>query len=518
MMRDISWNSDEPGSASSQDLVRLSIVISPDQESEEGVMRLVAALRKDDRISVQGLYRAEGSASAARCLGHRTLLLERRVRARMASAEVLTGLETLPGDPGGLDRGTVLLDLTGRLPEDYAAAATAGIWRVSVFGDGKSAALDAILRGAVSVPCDLTCIPGPGRPPGRIARTLVQPKLTLERSLRFAQEKAAQLLLHWLVRIGRTGQVPDLAPLERSPPEPGYSDIGRYAMRVAAEGRQRLAHALHRRAGGAPRPFSLRIGGGSAEDFDPGTMTAVPNPPGQYRADPFLFEHQGALHCFHEIYDYRLGRGHIEVGRIDGTEYIGLGPALTRPYHLSFPLVFRHEGEIYMLPETHQAGRVEIWRCTDFPLKWTLHATALEGVPTVDPVLARHEGRWWLFVNVSNDSLHDFSSELHLYATDGPDLRYLRPHPLNPVVVGSDTARGAGRVFLSDAGLVRPAQDNLGRVYGRGLCLMQITKLNATEYAERRIRHLLPDFAPGLIGCHHIDSCAGRVVIDVRHR
>lgn len=492
--------------------------MSPDQEVQEGVVRLVAALRKDDRISVRGLYRAESSVSASQCLGRRTLRIERRVRAQVAGRETLPGVEKLPDDPEGLEAGTVLLDLTGRLPDHYAAATTAGIWRLSVFGEEKSAALDAILCGAVSVPCDLTCARGPGMPPGRIARTLVQPKLTLERSLRFAQEKAAQLLLHWLVRVGRTGQVPELTPVQTCPPEPGYSDIGRYATRVAGEARQRLAHALRRRAGGAPRPFSLRIGQGRVEDFDPAAMTEVPNPPGQYRADPFLFDHEGALHCFHEVYDYRLGRGHVEVGRIDGTRYVGLGTALTRPYHLSFPCVFRHEGEIYMLPETHQAGRIEIWRCTEFPLKWTLHATALEGLPSVDPVLARHEGRWWLFVNVSNDSLGDFSSELHLFSTDGPALRDVRPHPLNPVVVGSDTARGAGRVFMSDAGLIRPAQDNLGRVYGRGLCLMQITKLNAAEYAERRIRHLLPDFAPGLIGCHHIDSCAGRVVIDVRHR
>jgi hypothetical protein len=47
---------------------------------------------------------------------------------------------------------------------------------------------------------------------------------------------------------------------------------------------------------------------------------------------------------------------------------------------------------------------------------------------------------------------------------------------------------------------------------------MEILRLDLDHYEERRLRHITPDFAPGLIGCHHFDALDGWCVIDVRHR
>jgi hypothetical protein len=45
---------------------------------------------------------------------------------------------------------------------------------------------------------------------------------------------------------------------------------------------------------------------------------------------------------------------------------------------------------------------------------------------------------------------------------------------------------------------------------------MEITRLDLEHYEERRVRHITPGFAPGVIGCHHFDAVDGWVVIDVR--
>ena len=55
---------------------------------------------------------------------------------------------------------------------------------------------------------------------------------------------------------------------------------------------------------------------------------------------------------------------------------------LERDHHLSYPFLFEHEGVLYMVPETAQAGTVELYRCTEFPLRWRR-----ERVPTVHFVL-----------------------------------------------------------------------------------------------------------------------------------
>ena len=219
---------------------------------------------------------------------------------------------------------------------------------------------------------------------------------------------------------------------------------------------------------------------------------------------------------FFEDYDYATGKGHISAGRLVDGALTDVVPVLQRPYHLSYPMVFSHEGQIFMLPETHQAGQVEVWRAKRFPDEWELYATALKGVPAADSVLFEDKGVWWLLTTVTGDSFGDLSSELNLYRTSGPDLKEIEPHPLNPVVVGSRTARGGGRVFRDGNRLLRASQNNTHGVYGWGLNLMEITRLDANTYEERLVRSFEPDFLPGLVGCHHFDSTGSTWVVDIR--
>ena len=85
--------------------------------------------------------------------------------------------------------------------------------------------------------------------------------------------------------------------------------------------------------------------------------------------------------------------------------------------------------------------------------------------------------------------------------------------------IDGTTARGGGRVFRQSGMLLRASQDNSHGVYGWGLNLMEITRLDRDGYAERRIRHVTPDLAPEVMGCHHFDAAGGQYVIDLRlHR
>jgi hypothetical protein len=342
------------------------------------------------------------------------------------------------------------------------------------------------------------------------------PAITLARTA----EKSVSLIWRALVRLAATRQlIFETDRPVKAGTSPSHSPGALQYGRSLAQGVSRkVIKGIAQRAGRHHMRWSLFFGEGS---FDPRKLTetqeAVPAP-GEFWADPFLIEKNGDTFVFFENYVYATGRGKISVGVYRDKKLHVLGDALERPYHLSFPFVFEHEGDMYMMPETSEAKRVEVWKAVEFPLKWQHHSTALEDQSVADPVLVQDEGRWWLFANISTTPFEDHCNELHVFEVDGPALKHVTPHPLNPVVIGSDTARNAGRIVRRDGRLLRLSQNNSHGIYGYGLNVMEITQLDAGRYQERRVATVEPTFKPGLIGCHHMDQCGGIFVVDACRR
>lgn len=96
------------------------------------------------------------------------------------------------------------------------------------------------------------------------------------------------------------------------------------------------------------------VGRGSLEGLP---MTWLPSMPAvEFMADPFGLWRDGLLHVFVETYDYRVRVGHIEVLTFDAAlSLLQRQPALSKPWHLSYPFVLEAEGETWMLPEAHKS-------------------------------------------------------------------------------------------------------------------------------------------------------------------
>ena len=346
------------------------------------------------------------------------------------------------------------------------------------------------------------------------------PAATLTRTA----DKSVSLVWRALHRLATTGRLEfEQSADQNAGPAPALKpslprDALRYGGALTGLVSGKITKKLAQHAGRHHMRWSLFFGHGA---FDPAklarTHEVIPAK-GEFWADPFLIEKYGATFVFFENYVYATALGKISVGVYrDGALHV-IGDALERPYHLSFPLVFEHGGDIYMMPETCGAQRVEIWRAVEFPLRWERYATALEGQSVADPVLLHDENRWWLFANISNTSFEDHCNELHVFEVDGPALKRVTPHPLNPVVIGSDSARNAGRIVRRDGKLLRLSQNNSHGIYGYGLNVMEITQLDTGHYQERRIQTVEPNFKPGLIGCHHMDQCGDVFVVDACRR
>jgi len=239
------------------------------------------------------------------------------------------------------------------------------------------------------------------------------------------------------------------------------------------------------------------------------------NPPRKYLADPFPFVQDGKVHLFFECYSHDERRGSIWVVPVDaGGSAVGTPhPVLERDYHLSYPFVFRHGREVFMIPESEQNRTVDLYRASRFPDEWHLEETLFSGLRAVDSTIHEADGRLWLFANVAAEGA-SLDDDLHLFSgskVTGP----WRPHRANPVVATVRTARPAGRLFRDGERLIRPSQDCSGS-YGGAIVLNRVDVLSTREYRETVIGRVEPTWLPKLSGTHTLNVLDSLEAIDGR--
>lgn len=225
----------------------------------------------------------------------------------------------------------------------------------------------------------------------------------------------------------------------------------------------------------------------------------------RFVADPFMIERDGQWYLFCEVLDGDTNQGDIGLAvSTDGQNWAWQQIVLDESFHLSYPQVFRHNGEYWMVPESWEAGGVRLYRAVDFPTKWQLERTLFEG-PFVDATLVQHEDRWWAFTS-PRAKLCD---ELRLFSTDDLLTGDWIEHPQSPLVEGNPhIARPGGRILQHEGRLFRFAQDGKP-IYGSRLWAFEILTLTEDAYAERPSLDvpLLEGDGHGWngLGMHHID-------------
>ena len=239
----------------------------------------------------------------------------------------------------------------------------------------------------------------------------------------------------------------------------------------------------------------------------------IPNPPNRYLADPFIIKKNGNHFCFVEDYVYKKKRGHISVYKLteDACEEIGI--ALQENFHLSYPFLFEHAGEIFMCPETHEVREIRLYRCIDFPLKWELHTVLMSDVSAADTTIHYRDNKWWLMTNICSSDLGDHQSELHIFSSNDLFSKVWIPHPQNPIFFNPLNARNGG--FIADKnGVFRVFQKHGFSQYGEALGVAKIEVLDQFQYAENLELTVTADFFPNLYGTHTYNFCDGLLALD----
>ena len=239
-------------------------------------------------------------------------------------------------------------------------------------------------------------------------------------------------------------------------------------------------------------------------------------PKDRFWADPHIITKDDNYFVFIEEYIYKKSKGHISLIKIDKKgNYKYLGKILEKKYHLSYPFVFEFENNYYMIPETEANKSIELYKCTDFPMKWEYYGKIMNNVSAVDTTIFNHNNKWWMFTGIKENNGASNSDELFLFYSDNPlSDRWIR-HEKNPIVSDVRQARPAGKIFSINSKIYRPSQ-NGSNYYGYGISINQIEKINEKEYEEKSITSILPNWDKNITGVHTFQYDEGLSIIDAK--
>jgi hypothetical protein len=238
----------------------------------------------------------------------------------------------------------------------------------------------------------------------------------------------------------------------------------------------------------------------------------IESPRGRFYADPFLLEREGRTWLFFEDCPYGERRGVISCAEVDPAGQLGpVQVVLSTPGHLSYPYVFLEGGDAWMIPESSAEGNVRLFRATDFPQHWVEHAGLLSR-PALDSSIWKQDDRWWLFTSLREP--RGGATMLWLFHAESVAGGWIA-HPMNPISMDVRTSRGAGLIHRHDGRLIRPSQDG-SRGYGSSFGLNEITTLSTTDFVERPLISVGPDWAPRMLATHTYNRSGPFEVIDAK--
>ncbi len=194
-------------------------------------------------------------------------------------------------------------------------------------------------------------------------------------------------------------------------------------------------------------------------------------------ADPFAIFRDGAWYLFFELFQNNSNNAVVGASRSTNLkDWEPLGIVLKQPHHLSYPFVFEHDGQIYMMPESKSVRRVDLFRAVEFPYRWEFEKTILQG-RLMDCSMVQHQSRYWIFAGWRSHGLKLFHASHPLGPWKSHWLPWLR-------VYSRSSTRPGGRPVHCDNNLIRFSQDCTD-YYGQQLRAWQVTRMNRLWYSEK---------------------------------
>ena len=181
---------------------------------------------------------------------------------------------------------------------------------------------------------------------------------------------------------------------------------------------------------------------------------------------------------------------------------------LELPTHLSFPVIYQKDGEVYVMPENSKSGGISIYRYNSQNICLEkLHEVGK--LPLTDATIVQFtSGEDYIF---STKLPNPNGNELQVYPFDGKAM-FMVENPIANVSFQSNVARNAGDAFYIDEQMYRPAQD-CNKCYGNGIEIQKVNKEGNTFVFET-ITSFHSDNPDYSLGYHTFNMKNGLIVVD----
>jgi len=217
-----------------------------------------------------------------------------------------------------------------------------------------------------------------------------------------------------------------------------------------------------------------------------------------FLADPFFIKEKDTFYLFIEHQKSKPNADIALLTSTDGLNYSYKGTVLKEKFHLSYPQVFKHKNEFYMLPETKRSGNVLLYKSYNFPYDWKVVDTLISNVKLKDPSIYLSDTL--NIITASDDHLNMF-----VYKSDSLFGEW-KLHK-KPIAMRGTEARCAGRIIPYERGFLLPVQ-NCTKGYGYGLSLYKFDFFDEDYVVKREFPLFLKakeDLKPFNRGMHHLD-------------
>ena len=194
-------------------------------------------------------------------------------------------------------------------------------------------------------------------------------------------------------------------------------------------------------------------------------------------ADPFLFEYQGEHYLFVEYVGGK--KGEIAYYKFINNKPVFQRVIISENYHLSYPCVFTHGADVYIIPESADNHSIDLYKAVTFPDIWEKVSQLAEGI-YYDTTYVNYKGEDYIITYSPKKGIF----ELGVFAFD-VDSR--KAEKLAEIQYKKNIGRPAGRVYLENGELIRPAQD-CSRKYGESLLFYKVDGMEVGKLSETLVK------------------------------